>query len=101
MNVVVDYGNTSAKVAIFDQHKLVEKYAFDKPDALQNFLQHSRAENLIISSVTADANQVSSWAVNAKQKFILTTKLPLPITIRYSTPQTLGVDRIAGACGAL
>lgn len=101
MNVVVDYGNTSAKVAIFNQHKLAEKYTFDKPETLRDFLQHSLAENLIISSVTADADQVSRWAVNAKRKFILTHTLPLPITIRYSTPHTLGVDRIAGACGAL
>jgi type III pantothenate kinase len=27
--------------------------------------------------------------------------LPLPIKILYATPQTLGVDRIAGSCGAL
>jgi type III pantothenate kinase len=30
----------------------------------------------------------------------LDSKLPLPITIKYATPETLGVDRIAGVCGA-
>ena len=101
MNVVVDYGNSSAKVAIFNQHVLVEKHVFAKADDLQNFLQNSLAENLIVSSVTTDPKQVESWAVHAKRKFILNHSLPLPIKIQYSTPQTLGVDRIAGSCGAL
>lgn len=101
MNVVVDYGNSSAKVAIFDQHHLVEKYIFAQPHELQKFLQNSTAENLIVSSVTADAKQVEAWAIHAKRKFILNHSLPLPVNIKYSTPHTLGVDRIAGSCGAL
>ena len=101
MNLVVDYGNTSAKVAIFDQLKLVEKCTFNSKDELQKFVQDSTAENFIVSSVNTDADQICDWAVYAKQKFVLTHKLPLPITLLYTTPHTLGVDRIAGACGAV
>lgn len=101
MNLVVDYGNTSAKVAIFDQSKLVEKLTFTSKEELQRLLLASTAENFIVSSVNADAEQICDWAVHAKQKFVLTHKLPLPITLLYSTPHTLGVDRIAGACGAV
>src|SRR5688572_10688833 len=101
MNVVVDYGNSSAKVAIFNHLNLIEKHTFSDPDELKNFLQRSTADHCIVSSVTTDAKQVTQWAVNAKQKFILSHSLPLPITIAYKTPHTLGVDRIAGACGAL
>jgi type III pantothenate kinase len=101
VNLVVDYGNSSAKVAIFDQHRLVEKHTFTNPDELKTFLQKSTAENFIISSVTTDAETVSTWTVSAGQKFILSHKIPLPIKILYATPQTLGVDRIAGSCGAV
>lgn len=101
MNLVVDYGNSSAKVAIFNHLDLIEKHAFSEPNDLKNFLQHSSAENFIVSSVTTDADQVIGWAVNAKQKFILSYSIRLPISISYKTPHTLGVDRIAGACGAL
>jgi type III pantothenate kinase len=101
MNLVVDYGNTSAKVAIFNQSKLIEKLTFAATENLKEFLLTSTAENLIVSSVNADAKQICDWAAQAKQKFILTHKLPLPITIAYGTPHTLGVDRIAGACGAV
>lgn len=101
MNLVVDSGNSAAKVAIFDQSKLSEKFTFTSEAELQLFLKTTKAENLIVSSVNADAQQICDWAINAKQKFILTYNLPLPITILYRTPHTLGVDRIAGACGAL
>jgi type III pantothenate kinase len=100
MNLAVDYGNSSAKVAIFDQHELKEKHIFTRPDDLKRFLSTSSAENFIISSVTAEAEVVSKGS-KARNKFILSHMLPLPIKILYATPQTLGVDRIAGSCGAL
>ncbi|MBL7835848.1 MAG: type III pantothenate kinase [Cyclobacteriaceae bacterium] len=100
MNLAVDYGNSSAKVAIFDQQRLVEKLTFPLADDLKTFLQNSSAENFIISSVTTDAGLVSQWS-GAKNKFILSYTLPLPVKILYATPHTLGVDRIAGSCGAV
>lgn len=101
MNVVVDYGNTFAKVGIFDQQQLVEKHTFTSPDSLHEFIDLIIPENFIVSSVNADAGLIQSWATKARKKFILTHTLPLPITILYNTPHTLGVDRIAGACGAV
>ncbi len=100
MNLAVDYGNSSAKVAIFDQQRLVERKTFAVADELKDFLHRSTAENFIISSVTTEAETVASWS-NAKNKFILSHSLPLPVKILYATPQTLGVDRIAGSCGAI
>jgi type III pantothenate kinase len=100
MNLVVDYGNSSAKVGIFDNHLLKEKFIFKSADELKSFLQLSKEENVIISSVSHDAEEVSKWAVNAKQRFVLHHSLPLPIAVGYATPHTLGVDRIAGVCGA-
>lgn len=100
MNLVVDYGNSAAKVAIFDQHELTEKHTFTRPEDLKRYLSTSPAENLIVSSVTAEAEAVSQHS-SAKNKFILSHLLPLPVNILYATPQTLGVDRLAGSCGAV
>jgi type III pantothenate kinase len=99
MNLVVDYGNTQAKVAIFNQQNLEKKEVFTSQEGLREFLQAVEAKSVIISSVNADASKISEW-VHATNKIILTHSTPLPITIKYSTPETLGVDRIAGACGA-
>jgi type III pantothenate kinase len=100
VNLVVDYGNSSAKVGIFDDHYLKEKFMFASPGELTSFLERQPAENMIVSSVSHDAEEVSHWGPHAKRKFILRHTLPLPITLNYSTPHTLGVDRIAGVCGA-
>jgi type III pantothenate kinase len=100
MNLVVDFGNTSAKVAIFNQQQMLEKQSFATPELLQNYLASCPAEYAIISTVNIDPQAIGAWAVHATQKFFLTAALPLPIKIGYATPDTLGVDRIAGACGA-
>jgi type III pantothenate kinase len=100
MNLVIDYGNSAAKVGIFDHQNLMEKLTLASSEELRQFLQNAAAENIIISSVKEDAAQVISWAPRAKKKFILNHTLPLPVTNLYATPTTLGVDRLAGACGA-
>jgi type III pantothenate kinase len=100
VNIVIDFGNSSAKVGIFNQHELVSQQTFASKERLKEFLQHSTAENLIISSVTSDAKTISDWATKATRKFILHHTIPLPIKNLYATPDTLGVDRLAGICGA-
>ena len=100
MNIAIDYGNSSAKVGVFDGRKLVEHRIFPVVDNLRSFLENFSGDNLIISSVSHDAMEVSSWAHRISNRFILNPTLPLPITNRYATPETLGVDRIAGVCGA-
>jgi type III pantothenate kinase len=100
MNIAIDYGNSSAKVGLFEGRELVEHHIFASPDELRDYLQNYSGECLIISSVSMDAAEVSTWAKHVKTRFILNSSLPLPIKNRYATPETLGVDRIAGACGA-
>jgi type III pantothenate kinase len=100
MNVAIDYGNSSAKVGVFDERRLVEHRVFSHPEELRQYLQNFLGECLIISSVSMEAAEVASWATNINKLFILTSTLPLPVTNRYATPKTLGVDRIAAVCGA-
>jgi type III pantothenate kinase len=100
MNLVVDYGNTAAKVGIFDHHALMQKHTFMQAEVLLEFLHESKAENVLVSSVTAEASDVMSAIRHAKRKFVLHHTLPLPIHNLYATPATLGADRLAGACGA-
>jgi type III pantothenate kinase len=100
MNIVVDYGNSSAKVGIFDDGELVNQHAFGDKDELRAYLENFSADYFIISTVTEDAQLVSSWAKRVTKKYILNATLPIPVQNRYATPLTLGVDRIAGVCGA-
>lgn len=101
MNLIIDYGNTTAKVGIFDDHALVEKYTFSEVGKFKNFLELKVFEYAIISSVSIDPNEIASWLKVTAESFILNAQLPLPINNLYKTPLTLGVDRLAGACGAI
>jgi type III pantothenate kinase len=99
MNMVVDYGNSAAKVGIFKGPTLVEQHIFTDQRDLKSFLENFSAEAFIISSVRSDTEDILMWT-NAKTVFRLSASLPLPIALHYDTPLTLGVDRIAAACGA-
>jgi type III pantothenate kinase len=100
MNLVIDYGNSAAKVGIFDHQNLLEKHTIDSLDELATYVKNSAADSIIVSSVKEDSEKIIGFTEQASRKFILTHALPLPIKNLYATPSTLGVDRIAGVCGA-
>lgn len=99
MNMVVDAGNTFTKVGIFEGDSLKRKDEFGDTDGLRHFMQGCAVENLIISSVTGREEEISSWST-ARRIITLRHTTPLPVQNHYDTPATLGVDRIAAACGA-
>jgi len=101
MNIVVDFGNTVAKVGIFRDEILEKIYFFNKAEELQSFLTNHEAENLLVSSVSHDPENILAWSRAAGKKLALTAGLSVPVHIAYATPATLGVDRIAAVCGAL
>lgn len=100
MNLVIDAGNSAAKVGIFDHQKLIAKHSFAGTEELQEFIQHAKFTHLVISSVKTDPELIASWAPQADKIFILRRGLPLPIHNVYATPDTLGMDRLAAVCGA-
>lgn len=99
MNLVIDFGNSGAKVGIFDHQNLMEKHILPTTEKLRDFLNAFSFDYAIISSVKDDASQLA-LLVRAKKIFILHYTLPLPIKNLYATPATLGADRLAGVCGA-
>lgn len=99
--LVLDYGNSLVKVGIFDGPELVEKFVFPERDALLSFLSKHEFSHAIISSVNAEARELAADIRTKNRVLILDSSLPLPFTNRYATPKTLGVDRIAGVCGAI
>ena len=100
MNLVVDIGNTRIKTASFDNSSLSEQQSFKDLTALKEFLAGKKYDHCIISSVSSDPQVVIPHLPVSGKKIQLTSTLGFPITIAYDTPQTLGVDRIAAACGA-
>ena len=105
MRLLVDIGNTRAKVAVWDacgrQVELFEAESFDK-ELLDSILRLYQAEAAIVSSTRNDAPRAVALLEAAGVKtWPLTATLPLPIGIDYRTPETLGRDRVAAAVGAM
>ncbi len=100
MNVVIDYGNTTAKVGIFKQHELVEEHLLLQEADVKEWIQNTSAEAILISSVSKNEEALLEAAAHIATRFKLTHTLALPITNKYATPETLGADRLAGVCGA-
>jgi type III pantothenate kinase len=100
INLVIDLGNSRIKAAFFDGTELRQKFSLNEVKELDQFLLHPH-DNIIVSSVTAAASEILIASVASGRKIHLTSATSVPVQVQYATPQTLGVDRLAAACGAL
>lgn len=102
MNLAIDIGNTRTKVAVFQGEALLHQEVWGELalEALKQLAYNQKVEKIILSSVSKQAAEVMSFLKGNFAFLELTTDTPLPIRIRYKTPQTLGKDRIAAAVGA-
>lgn len=100
MNTVLDIGNTRIKAGVFSKNELLVVRELQLSDLIP-FLEEVRTNGLILSSV----NRLSELEYQLKEKYpemiILDHNTPTPLQINYKTPETLGLDRIAAAVGAL
>ncbi len=103
MNLVIDVGNTLVKMAIFDQDKIIQirTHASLDPAAINSTLkQFPATKACIIGSVRDLPDNIREQISIPIPLHILDYKTKLPIKHRYTTFNTLGVDRIAGVVAA-
>ncbi|HEX5113554.1 MAG TPA: type III pantothenate kinase, partial [Saprospiraceae bacterium] len=102
MFLTVDIGNTRTKAAVFEPNgQLVMSFTLqgNEIDELKKIISTYPVEH-VISSATGNRDwKLSDLNVSGKN-IELTHETPLPISLVYATPHTLGRDRIAAACGA-
>ena len=101
----VDIGNTAAKGTVFDGYEPVATKIVDNadPDALIRLALEHDAEGAAYCSVRGgdDGFGMRLRAELDIPVMQLTSQTALPFKVDYSTPRTLGVDRIAAAAGAI
>lgn len=101
-NLVLDLGNTNQKAAIFKNSELqsIIIHPALKPEYLDTFIaQHTSSKPfscLMASVVPVDPSLITYLTANYRFTQ-LSYAMPLPITLNYQTPETLGADRIAAA----
>lgn len=98
MNLVLDQGNTMTKVAIYDGSEVVDKAMFSAgmDKEVLNWISHKKSlKSGILSSVVSEKLEVEGVDM-----LEFDYRTPLPIDVKYLTPSTLGLDRLANAVGA-
>lgn len=103
MNLIYDIGNTTNKIAIFDNGEKVlsiRSKAFSCEE-LNKMLAPYKIDMGIICSVKDLPEFIYDLiSVNIPKVHILSNKTKLPFRNEYETPETLGPDRIAAVAGA-
>lgn len=105
MVLTIDIGNTRTKVAVFCGNQLLEHIVFEpitKADIANILDKYDTFKIAIISSVNADEESRIAQILDEMclKYHLLSYQSPLPFTIDYITPATLGKDRIAALAGA-
>ncbi|GAA3521133.1 type III pantothenate kinase [Aquimarina addita] len=99
MNLVIDVGNTSVKLAVFQGSSVIFKEIleldlfFDKIQKIHT--KYPLLKNAILSSVSHMRDQDVKLVTSLFNTLLLDHTKKMPFANLYSTPQTLGVDRMA------
>jgi len=103
MNIVVDSGNTFSKIAWFEGNQMVDSRYGLTFSQLMEILNSAPVlpDTILFSSVGITPAFFQKHLQLQVPVLHLTNTLPTPIKKNYDTPETLGVDRIAAAIGAL
>ncbi|MTI33434.1 type III pantothenate kinase [Xanthovirga aplysinae] len=100
MNLVVDMGNTRIKTGVFQGAKLIQERKDQAEADLFQFIKEVSPSAVLVSSVGVDVTAFVEQIRKNIPVVVLGPTTPIPIKNKYKTPETLGVDRIAGAVGA-
>jgi type III pantothenate kinase len=105
MLLAVDIGNTRIKVAVFEGNTLLDQFYFNSK-ALENEMhfilkKFKKISELVVASVGILPKE-AFLNLKTKLTFILFHLISLfPFKNNYSTPNTLGIDRMVLANGAV
>lgn len=104
--LIIDQGNTFLKVALFVDSELrrLNSVPSEDNEGIKNAVKRILKDfnNIrygIISSVAAEPVPVKEWFEEI-QWLIFDHTTPLPVINKYTTPETLGKDRLAGVVAA-
>ena len=103
VNLIIDIGNTMAKVALFNGGEMVEVLTESNQslDCLKALCSKYPVEQGIVATVIDLSERIlADLAALPFPLLWLNHQTPLPVVNLYETPETLGYDRMAAAVGA-
>ncbi len=103
MKLIIDFGNTFIKVAVFRQYIIIKQYQFSKieiSDIEKITEAYPQIKSVIVSSVVQYSDEIKKY-LGSRYSFVeLDSNTPIPIINNYKSPKTLGKDRIAAVVAA-
>ena len=105
MYLIVDVGNSRAKVVVVQDDKVVYQLVLEElsGDVVSDIVtQYQDICASIISTTRGDGERLKAMVERYVERVLLFTPATTPIPLKngYHTPQTLGADRLAAAVGA-
>lgn len=103
VNLIIEQGNTSTKVAIYAEGNLKASFVyktFDKSKLKPLFDVYSLDKGIYSTVADVDEDLIVYLKDRLSCFIYFDNDVRLPITIKYKTPHTLGKDRIAAVVGA-
>lgn len=105
MNLIIDIGNSRAKVVVMDGDTLVKEYVAEEFNAslfAEIMGAYPAISRAIIASTRGDEESVKQIVAERIAKVVVfkPATTPIPLANHYHTPETLGADRLAAAVGA-
>jgi type III pantothenate kinase len=105
MNLIIDIGNTYTKLAVFELDKMQEKVVVETVDILKKIKKIKKKYREIKKAILSSVGKINENDFKfLKKEFkleVLNHKTKVPFKNLYSTPETLGIDRIALVCASV
>lgn len=105
MNLIIDVGNTYIKLAVFKNDMLIEKASIKPSFFIETVSKLNEKHSQITQAIIASVGRLEAPHSEALKKrfnvFVLDVNSKLPFKNLYTTPKTLGIDRMALVCGAI
>lgn len=101
MQLVIDIGNTRVKAAIFKENEVRQSFIFHSTDELlvSGIIEKYSIDHCIVASVVNDIEPFIAKVKTKLHVLLFNADTATPIKNLYTTPHTLGSDRLAGAVG--
>jgi len=96
-NLIIDIGNTRIKGGVFENEQLIVEHHWKRLDEVVEYYKNETVDNALVSSVREKGDELQE--ILGFPFMYFDKKTPLPIINKYSTPETLGSDRLAGVIG--
>ncbi len=101
MNLAIDIGNSRIKWARFEGKEILESGMTPEKNlaALKALMEFHREDAITVSSVVTLTKDFKSYCAD-NSALVIDHNTPIPLINNYTTPQTLGIDRLCAAIGA-